>query len=61
MVSPNDVAKIVLDVINNPRERVLFGPLWPLKLLAVKIANFHPRLFRKLIEKKNVPPKKFTH
>ena len=60
MVSSDEVAKVVLDAINNPRERVLFGPLWPLKLLVVKIAGLYPQLFRKLIEKKNTPPKKIN-
>ena len=57
-VSAHRVAEIVLDVINKPRERVFFGPLWPLKLLAIKISSFNPRFFRKLIEKRNLAPKK---
>lgn len=59
-VSAHLVAEIVLKTINNPRERVLFGSLWPLKLLAIKIASFNPRFFRKFIEKRNPAPKKLN-
>lgn len=56
MVSPKNIAEIVLSAIRNPEERVFVGPTW--KPLAVKIANLYPRFFRKLIEKKNKPPEK---
>jgi short-subunit dehydrogenase len=54
IVSPNYVAQKVLSVIASPRERIFIGSL--LKFFAVKIANFNPRFFRKIIEKKNKPP-----
>ncbi|KMP10306.1 hypothetical protein UR09_06670 [Candidatus Nitromaritima sp. SCGC AAA799-A02] len=56
MVSPSFMAEKVLSLIDSPRERVFIGSLF--KLMAVKIASFNPRFFRKIIEKKNAPPKK---
>jgi len=56
IVSPNYIAQKVLSVIDSPKERVFIGSLF--KLLVVKIANFNPRFFRKIIEKKNTPPQK---
>lgn len=55
MVSPYDIANKVLSVVYHPREIVFIGSA--LKLFAVKIANLHPCFFRKIIEKKNKPPK----
>jgi short-subunit dehydrogenase len=58
MVSPGYMAGKVLSVMNKPAERVFIGPLW--KLLAVKIGNFYPQFFRKIFEKKNLPPKRLA-
>lgn len=57
IVPPDYIAKKVLSVIESPRERVFIGSL--LKFIVVKIANFNPRFFRKIIEKKNKPPINF--
>ena len=57
IVSPSYIAQKVLSVIASPRERIFIGSLF--KLIAVKIANLNPRFFRKVIEKKNKPPKNF--
>lgn len=56
MVSPEVLAEKVLSAIEYPKEIVFVGS--PLKLLAVKITNFYPSFFRRIIEKKNTPPKR---
>jgi short-subunit dehydrogenase len=54
MVSAKYIAKKIFSLIEKPKERLFIGS--PAKLLATKIAFFHPRLFRKIIENKNPPP-----
>ena len=53
-VTAEFIAEKTMSVINNPQELVFIGPRW--KALAVKVANFYPVFFRKLVEKKNRPP-----
>ena len=54
MVSAKFIAEKIFSLIEKPKERLFIGS--PAKLLATKIAFFHPRFFRKIIEKKNAPP-----
>ena len=54
MVTAKYIAEKIFSLIEKPKERLFIGS--PAKLLATKIAFFHPRFFRKIIEKKNTPP-----
>ena len=54
MVSAKFIAEKIFSLIEKPKERLFIGS--PAKLLATKIAFFHPRFFRKIIEKKNTLP-----
>ena len=56
IVSAKYIAEKVISLIEKPRERLFVGSI--VKLLATKIAFFHPKFFRKIIEMKNAPPER---
>ena len=56
--STKNVAETVVSTLLKPKESVVVGS--PLMLLAARLTNLNPQLARKLIEKKHVPPSRFS-
>ncbi len=54
ILKPDDVAQKVLQAVEEPRERIFVGS-W-INFMLIKLVNWQPLLFRRLIESRNPPP-----